>query len=144
MAAVANITLNDAQETPVLHTFTPVGPDSSGTWWWEDQSAASPIGYNRISMQLVRASNPAPGANAGTRINRVKIGFHTPKMETLGNNSAGITPPPTVAYIARANVEFILPDRSSLQDRRDLRKYVDFLLAEAQLTAMVESLQNVY
>lgn len=144
MSAVTNIVLNDAQATPVAHTFTPVGPDQSGTWWFEDQSAASPIGYNRISMQLVRASNPAPGSNAGGRINRVKVGLHTPKMETLGNSSAGITPPPTVAYIPRCNVEFIIPDRTSLQDRKDLRKFADFLLAEAQLTDMVENLRNIY
>lgn len=144
MSAVANIVLQDAQATPVAHTFIPIGPDTSGTWWWEDQSAVSSIGYNRISMLLSRAQNPAPGSNAGSRVNRVKVGFHTPKLETLSNNSAGLTPPPTVAYIPRCNVEFILPDRSVLQDRKDLRKFIDFLMAEAQLTAMIENYQNVY
>jgi len=144
MSAVASIALFDAQATPVSHTFIPIGPDTNGTWWWEDQSAVSSIGYNRISMFLKRAQNPAPGSNSGSRVNRVSVGVHTPKLETLSNNSAGLTPPPTVAYIPRCNVEFILPDRSVLQDRKDLRKYVDFLMAEAQLTAMVETLQNVY
>jgi hypothetical protein len=144
MSAVTSIVLNDALATPVAHTFVPIGPDQTGTWWFEDQSASSPIGYNRISMSLVRARNPAPGANAGERIARVKVGIHTPKLESLGNNSAGITPPPTIAYIPRCNIEFILPERSSLQDRKDLRKFADFLLAEAQLTAMVEALQSIY
>ncbi len=144
MSAVVNITLNDAQATPVLHTFVPLGPDKLGAWWFEDQSASSPIGYNRISLQLSRVGNPAPGSNSGDRINRVKIGIHTPKLETLGNNSMGLTPPPTLAYVPRFSAEFVLPERSSAQDRKDLRKYADFLLAEAQLTAMVETLQGIY
>lgn len=144
MSAVQNIVLNDAQATPVAHTFLPIGQDQKGVWWYEDQSAAAPIGYNRISLELVRAPNPAPGSNAGDRVNRVKIGFHTPKLEVMGNNAVGITPPPTVAYIVRANMEFILPDRSSLQDRKDIRKYLDFLCAEAQVTNMIENLQSVY
>lgn len=144
MAAVANITLNDALATPVLHTFVPVGQDSKGVWWYEDQSASSPIGYNRISYEFVRPTNPAPGESSGNRMFRIKIGFHTPKLETLGNNSSGITPPPTVAYVARCNCEFLVPERSALQDRKDIRKYMDFLLAEAQLTDMVENLRNVY
>lgn len=144
MGAVASIVLNDAQATPVAHTFVPLGPDKNGVWWWEDQSATSPIGYNRISMQLVRAGNPMAGSNAGQRINRVKVAIHTPKLETLGTNDAGLVPPNTVAYVVRFNGEFLLPDRSVLQDRKDMRKYIDFLAAETQLTAMVETLQNVY
>lgn len=144
MSAVANISLNDAQATPVAHTFIPLGPDQSGTWWWEDQSGISPIGYNRISMQLIRNQRNVPGTHAGETTSRIKVGIHTPKMETLSNNAAGLTPPPTIAYTPRVNVEFIISDRASLQDRKDLRKYADFLMAEAQLTDMVENLRSVY
>lgn len=144
MSAVTNIVLNDAQATPVAHTFIPMGTDKNGVWWWEDQTGSTPLAYNRISMQLVRNTAPAAGANAGQSTTRVKIGISTPKLETLSNNSAGLTPPPTVAYVPRVNIEFIISDRGTLQDRKDLRKYADFLLAEAQLTAMVESLQNVF
>jgi hypothetical protein len=144
MSAVIDIVLNDAQATPVAHTFIPLGPDQNGAWWWEDQTGASPIGYNRISMQLVRPSPAQNGSNAGDRTARVKFGIHTPKLETLGTSDSGLTPPATVAYTPRCNVEFIMSERSTLQDRKDLRKYVDFAMAEAQLTAMVEQLQNVY
>lgn len=144
MSAVANIVLQDAQATPVAHTFIPIGPDTNGVWWFEDQSASSPVGYNRISIQLVRAKNPTAGENAGDRINRVKIGLHTPTLETLGTNDAGITPPPTVAYILRAQTEYIISDRSSLQNRKDVRKFNYNLQNDAQIIAMVEQLQNIY
>ncbi len=144
MAAVANIVLADAQATPVNHTFIPIGPDAQGTWWWEDQSGSASIAYNRISMNLKRASNPAAGSNAGTRMNRVSIGIHTPVLETLGTNDAGYTPAPTVAYIPRVMIEFVLPDRASLAERKDIRKYADYLLANAQMVSAIEDLQNVY
>lgn len=145
MSAVANIVLADAQVAPVNHTFIPLGTDAKGAWWFEDQSGpSSSIGYNRISLQLSRASNPPPGSNAGERMNRVKIGIHTPVLATLGTNDAGIAPPPTVDFVNRVNVEFILPEQNNLQNRKDLRKYAQNLLADAQVVGMVELLQNVY
>lgn len=145
MSAVANIVLADAQGTPVNHIFVPLGPDKNNVWWFEDQSATTPIGYNRISMALVRPVNPVPGQSSDiTRVSRVKVGIHTPKLETMANNSAGITPPPMVSYVPRFTCDIILPERSALQDRKDLRKFAYLLLQETQLTAMVESLQNIY
>lgn len=144
MSAVVNIVLNDAQATPVAHTFIPLGPDTNGAWWFEDQSGSKPIGYNKISMQLVRPGPASSGQNAGERTARIKVGLHTPVLETLGTSDSGITPPDQVAYTPRVNVEFIISERSTLQERKDLRKYVDFLMAETQLTNMVENLQNIY
>jgi len=144
MSAAANIVLNDAQATPVAHTFIPIGPDAQGAWWFEDQSASESIGFNRISMLLKRVGNPAPGSNSGDRVNRVRVSLHCPVLETLGTNDSGLTPPPTVAHVERMAVEFIIPERASLQNRKDLRKYAYGLLAETQLLAMVEALTNVY
>jgi hypothetical protein len=145
MSAVSSIVLNDALATPVAHTFIPLGPDTNGVWWFEENlTTISPVGYNRISIQLVRASNPAPGASAQQRVARVKIGIHTPKLETVANNSAGFTPAPTVAYILRANIELLLPERSTYQDRRDIRKYVQFLMLDTQVLNVVELMQNIY
>jgi len=145
MSAVANIVLADAQGTPVNHTFIPLGPDTNGVWWFEDQTGAAAIGYNRISLYLTRSSVGTNGTVGGAnRVNRVKIGIHTPVLETLGTNDVGITPPPTVGYVNRANLELILPERNTLQNRKDLRKYAQFLLADTQVVGMVENLQNVF
>lgn len=145
MPAVANIVLADAQATPVNHTFIPLGPDTNGVWWFEDQGAGtSEIGWNRISIELKRPRNPAPGQTSKERMSRIKIGIHTPKLETLGNNSAGLTPPPTIAYIARTNIEMMVPERGTLQDRKDLRKYSEKILADANITSVVEQLQSYF
>lgn len=144
MSAVANIVLNDAQATPVAHTFVPLGQDRLGNWWFEDQSASNAIGYSRISLSLQRPLAASAGASSKDRVNRVKFSVHLPVLETVGTNDAGFTPQPTVAFTPRFNGEFIMAEATPLQTRKDLRKYVDYLLAESQLTAMVESLQNVY
>lgn len=144
MSAVANIVLADAQATPVNHTFVPLGPDSNQAWWFEDQTAASPIGNNRISLQLVRSAPASAGQNAGDRTSRVKIGLHCPVLETTGTNDSGITPPPTVAYVPRFTAEFIMSDRSTTAQRETLRKFAYGLLNDTQLKDMVEDLINVY
>jgi len=145
MPTIANIALNDAQATPVAHTFVPASFDpKSGTWWFEDQSGSSSIAFNRISVQLVKPLPPAPGEASNGRMNRIKIAVHTPKAETLGTNDAGIVPAPTVSYICRVQMEFMFPERALLQDRKDLRKYAQFLLADSNITAVVETLINYF
>ncbi len=144
MGTAVNIVLADAQATPVNHTFVPIGRDRIGAFWWEDQSGSNSITNNRISMNLTRPVNPAPGASSGDRVNRVKVGLHTPKGETLGTNDAGLTPPMSVAYIPRTNTEHVLPERANVQDRKDLRKFNYNLQNDPQLVAMVENLVNVW
>lgn len=141
MAAVANIVLQDAQATPVSHTFIPLGPDKNGVWWWQDQSASNVISYPLISLSFSRPAAPSDGANSGGRTYRIKTGVHLPVAETLGTNDAGVTPPPTLAFTLRKYDEYVMSERASLQNRKDLRKYGMNLQADTQVVACVESLQ---
>lgn len=145
MSAVAAIVLADALGTPVNHTFTPLGPDQNGVWWFEDQSQSTPIGYWRISLELKRTPPAGNGqAASSNRVNRIKAAMHQPVLETLGTSDAGITPPPTVSYVSRSMAEFILPERNTLQERKDMRKMSMNLLANTQVVDMIENLVNVY
>jgi hypothetical protein len=144
MAAV-NIVLADAQATPVNHTFIPLGPDKNGVFWFEDQSQASPIGYWRVSVALKRPTNAKAGSSSKDRVLRATIALHEPILENVTNSTvSGIAPAPTIAYANRCFVEFVLAERSSLQNRKDLRKMVATLLGEAQVTAIVENLITPY
>jgi len=145
MAAVATIALSDALATPVVHNFIPIGQDKNGTWWFEDQSPASAIGYNRISVSLTRSALGASGqASAANRVNRCKLGIYLPVLETLGTNDAGVTPPPTVAFVNRCNIEYSMPERNSLQNRKDLVKYSANLPLNALVNSAVQDLQPLY
>lgn len=140
----SNIVLADAQATPVNHTFVPVGRDQKGVYWFEDQSQANAIGFWKISIELTRPPAPAALTNSNGRTMRAKIALHEPVLETLSNSTvSGILPAPTISYIPRVYVEFVMPERSSLQNRKDLRKMVASLLAETQVIALVETLVNI-
>lgn len=137
----SNIVLADAQGTPVNHTFIPVGRDKNGVFWFEDQSAANAIGFWKISVELVKPSVPAAQQSSNGRTYRAKIGLHEPILETVSNNTvSGIAPAPTVSYVPRVYSEFVMPERSALLDRKNLRKMMSNLLAETQVTALVENL----
>lgn len=145
MAAVSSIVLPDAQATPVNHTFIPLGQDAKGVWIFEDQSGDSPVGYQRIGLSITRPQVAKPGeADKASRINRVKLTLYMPRLEVLGTNINGYVPPPTLAYVENCSVEFLMPDRTTLQDRKDGRKYLTGLLANAQVISLVESLQPIY
>lgn len=145
MPAAANIVLLDAQATPVSHTFVPLGPDAQGTFWFEDQSLASPIGYWRVSLQLKRPPNPKPGENSDKRVLRAIIGLHEPILENVSNSTvSGIAPAPTLSYTSRCISEYVLPERTTLQNRKDLRKMSSSLQNDALVIALVESLQGIW
>jgi hypothetical protein len=50
---------------------------------------------------------------------------------------------PKVAYTMRANVELILPQDSTLQNRKDLRKILEGLIGNALVKSVVEDLDHV-
>lgn len=143
MAAV-NIVLADAQATPVNHTFVPIGLDANGVFWFEDQSQASPVGFWRISYQITRPPVNTAAKQAADRAYRVKIGLHEPILEVTTNSTvSGIAPAPTISYVDRVFTEYVLAERSSSQNRKDLRKMNYNLQNESQLILMVENLIGV-
>jgi hypothetical protein len=145
MASAVNIVLADAAATPVNHTFIPIGPDNNHVYYFEDQSAASAVGFWRTSLALTRPASAKPGEDTAGRVYRAKIALHEPVLETISNSTvSGIAPAPQVAYIPRANVEFILPERGVLLDRKNIRKMLFNLMNDPQVIAMVENLVSVY
>lgn len=140
--ALSNIVLADAQATPVNHTFVPQGPDANGVEYLTDYSQSNAIGYWKISIQTVAPNQPKAGEDSSGRTYRVKVGLHEPVLETLSNSTvSGILPAPTVAYVPRAFVEYVLPERSALSQRKDLWKMTHLLAANAQIQDFVENLK---
>lgn len=140
----SNIVLADAQATPVNHTFVPIGRDKNGVYWFEDQSQANAIGFWKVAIELVKPPVAAAGQNSNGRSIRVKVGLHEPILETVSNSTvSGIAPAPTISYVPRSYTEFVLPERASLQNRKDLRKMHALLLADTQVVNVVEGLAYI-
>jgi hypothetical protein len=143
MSAAANIVVNDGQGTPAAHTFIPIGPDSSGTWWFEEQTGV-PLLNRRISVSLTFNGPSGAGSNAGAQTYRAKIGIHLPTGETLGTSDNGLTPPPTVAYVLRSQHEFLESGRSTLAERSDLLAFAKNVLADTQIVDLVKNQIRIF
>lgn len=141
MALATNIVLDDAAGTPVAHTFIPLGRDPNGVFWFEDQSQVSPVGFWRISVDFKRPPGAAPGQNTTGRQYKAKISLYEPALENVSNSTiSGVAPSPQIAYNMAAHTDFRMPERGSLQNRKDLRKMTANLLANAQIISVVEGL----
>lgn len=142
MVTAVNIVIPDAQATPVNHTFVPIGIDvKTGTYWFEDQSAANVLGFWRISYE--RKSPPPAGQRQSSegRTYRLRIGLHEPVLANVTNSTvSGIAPAPQLAYTPRAFTEFLLPEQTALLDRQNIQKMMPLLLQNAQIKSLVETL----
>lgn len=138
MTAIAAITLNDGQATPVAHTFSPVDI-KNGVASWADRSGGIAIGFPVISF-----SNRIPTKGSPSFKMTAKVVL--PVLEqTSASTATGIQPAPTVAYNLIAQVDLVLPQRCTLANRKDLIAYVrNYLANAAVITAAVENFEAVY
>lgn len=137
MGQIANVSLTDGAATPVTRVFNPVNKINDNTFKWVNRAGGIPIGFDRLTIM----QRPGDGKGA----TKVAIRLVTPILEvTSPSTSTGIQPAPTVAYEPLANIEFVLPDRSSKQNRKDLLAMIRDCLSEAVITTLVEDLDFVY
>lgn len=142
MPQAANIVINDGATTPVAHTFTPLGKDEKGVFWFEQVTPAptNVLGAKRVGLSISRPTN-------GNRLSgnaRVVLSLWNPVLEVLGTSSNGIVPPPTLAYRCTDRQTFDLPERSTKQERKDTRVLMKNLLDNALVVSCIDDLLAVY
>lgn len=139
MTAFANISINDGQATPVAHTFTARRLDA-GVAKWQDISGGIAVGFPTLTASL---REPIKGSKVPVYKATLKITL--PVLEVVNSSTySGITPAPTKAYDVIANVDIIMPERSVLQDRKNIRAYLVNALAQADILSMIQDLNMVY
>jgi hypothetical protein len=139
MTAIAALTLADGATTPVNHTFSPVNIDQAGVARWADRAGGVALGFPVVSFSM---RNPTKSS----RNYRITAKVNVPVLEqTSPSTATGIQPAPTKAYDLIFNGEFILPERSTAQQRKDLLAYVKNYFANAAvIPAAVENFESVY
>lgn len=141
MSAIANIVINDGQSTPVAHTFAPAKTQSDFALL-EDRSIGTYIGFNKLTISLKRPTGPSKDASRNLKLS---IKIETPKLETVSNNTySGIAPAPTVSYRPTVELTATLPERCTMQDRKDLQAYVKNVLANPFVTDAFEKYELPY
>lgn len=138
MAIRANITLTDAATpTPVARVYSPT-QSGDGLIRWQDRTQSVFVGQNRLTISQRLADRQA-------KTNKFVFKLETPILEqTSPSTSTGIQPAPTVAYTPIATMEFVLPERSTTQERKDLLAQLRDLIDETIVTNLVHDLDLIW
>lgn len=145
MPSFAAITLADAQSTPVAHVFSPSRLETPGGKTiavYEDRSGGVVVGYWRIRAEMSpRNSN---------KMFKLRFVLERATLETLSNNtSSGVNPAPQLAYYTTGSIEVWAHERSTLQERKDVRKMLAGMFGATawsvtSFTDMVDNLEAIY
>jgi hypothetical protein len=139
MPAIASISLLDGQPTPVTRVFAPVGIDPNYVASYENRVTGIPVGYDGLSIGMRRPTK-------GSRNYKHTVRLLLPILEvTSPSTSSGIQPAPTKAYDCFVNVDFVNPERSTAQNRKDLVTLLrNSLAAGGVIDTCVQNLESVY
>jgi hypothetical protein len=134
MASIANVVLADGQASPVNKTFTP--KDCTSTLAsWTDRTSGIPIGQPQLTLSMTE----------GKDTTRVTFKVVVPTLETTSTDGvAGYVAAPKVAYQVMGKVDLVLPNRASLQERKNIQAFVKNMLANAFVTKAVEEFERPY
>lgn len=138
MSAIAALTINDGAAVPAAHTFNPAPDVMSNLAKWVDRAGGIALGYPMISFSLRQPTK-------ASRAYKISVKVTTPILEVTSPSTAtGIQPAPTLAYNLMAVTDIVLPERSTLQQRKDLFAYFKNFMGNALMTAAVENFEPVY
>jgi hypothetical protein len=131
MAQLASISIDDAETTPVTHTFTPLNIKNDVARWKE--SDGTPIGDNSLTISI-RATESKYKV-------RATLGMPVVVNETIN----GVTVP-SVARTAYCNVEFTFDQKSSQQERKNIVELMSDVLAcdNAVIASTLYDLEGIY
>lgn len=132
---ITTITVPDAATTPVNHTFVPNKIDGD-TARWVEKSATHASGYWPLSISL---RDPV-GSNGSSKVYRAGLNFSQPVLVTEVINGVS---QPKLAYTMRFIGEFLIPQDTTLQNRKDFRKELVGIIDSALFKSVVEDLDHV-
>jgi len=128
--AFAPITINDGQTTPVGHTFDTLD-HGNDNWTWRETGTTSLLGAGPVTLARLKVK--------GGQLEKWRIKVYMPALETAtGQNSDGYTAGPKLAYSLTSVMDFIMPMRSTAQQRKDIRAYAYNLLNQVQFYTPVQ------
>lgn len=134
MAAIANIVVPDAAGTPVNHTFAPQKV-ANDTAQWQEKSASTPQGYWNL---ITTVKEPVNGGTAYRVTKTFDMTFLKTYVDLSGNSITAVD------YVVRRKEEWLLPIKSTLQNRKDAHKLNLGIDNDSQLQDMIWNLNRPY
>lgn len=131
MPQLANITVNDGESTPVAHVFSPVTTDGFLARLKERVGAIASV------FPSLNVSFREPLNGQKERYYRIRETISMPVAVTVD----GVV---SVDHVDTAYVEYVISERSSEQQRKNLRMLVSNSQANATLATVVDKLEPLY
>lgn len=129
MPAIANISINDAETTPVAHVFAPVTTDGSkGNW--ANRVSGLPAGFEKLSIQVTE-----PGSPTGAYRWEAKLAH--PVVGTVDGVQQ-------VVRISNTTVTLNFSQQGTAQERKNQLKELANLLIDTTVVASVSNLEPYY
>ena len=137
MGQISTITLTDGASTPVARAFKPARRDGS-LYEYHNRANGIAAGYDKVFVEYRLPTK---------QLKSTKVAFKlvTPTLEqTSASTATGIQPAPQKAYECIGKLEFVLPERSNQQDRKNVLTMLRDLIDEQLVTDAVETLDPIY
>lgn len=132
MPSNAPITINDGASTPVAHIYSPkqIAGNLAG---FQEILSGVPIGYPTLTV-----SNREP-VKGSAGVYRVTMKLVVPKVITTTDVTGKTVT--SVDYSNSAEITMLLSERSTTQERKNLRVLTSNLLVNASPAAVVDNLE---
>lgn len=137
MGIRASIVLTDAASTPVNHTFHFLKQEGN-VLHWRDRTQAIAAGQNKLTVSQRVADKAARAYKVSWRLEAPTL------AQTSASTSTGIQPAPTVDHSNLFSMDFVLHERATLQERKDLLSMARDLITEAIVSGQVNDLDLIY
>lgn len=138
------VTLADGQATPVNHTFTVQSVKPDLVVLNEKLAGVPYIGWPEM---VVRHRPPVyvPGRKSTGGVFREEITIKVPQMDaTSPSTASGVQPQPTVGYVNQVKLTFLISERATEAQKKDLRKFAQSLLGNASVVWQIENSEGVW
>lgn len=129
MPAMASISVNDAESTPVAHPFSPV-TTSGATAKFANRTADTPAGFETLSIEVVQPK-------AASAAYRTLLKANLPTEATVDGQTA----------VVRNNsfeIALNFSQKSTAQERKNALKIASNLLAHSTVVSVVENVEPIY
>lgn len=129
MADATDVVLNDAQATPVAHTFVPirVTPDFTS---FADRSPGVSLGFRQLKVST-------SFGNGQRTTDKTELRLDVPVVQTVDGVAK-------LAHVNRGLVQFVFSQQATEQERKDLYKYITEALANSLLIGALRDLDPVH
>ncbi len=129
------ITIKDGKATPKDHTFSPTKIDANNIASFQERVSGVPVGYPTITWSVRAPTNNSPAYKVSGKITQPKVIVTT---DATGKTVS------SVDYSNLGTVELIVSERSTKEERTDLRVLVSNLLQNAAIISSVDDLESFW